>query len=113
MKTNGPARNLSSSPVRPRIGGPPVVAAIAARWRAWLALSMASETEALAVQLVRALYDATDGRPRQGRMIERLDGATADAVEFAAARGWVQVDGGHSITLTEAGRQLAKDLGRI
>jgi hypothetical protein len=74
---------------------------------------MPSETESVAVQLVRALNDAPDGRPMQWRMIEHLDGATADAVEFAAARGWVQVDGGHSITLTEAGRQLAKDLGRI
>ena len=73
---------------------------------------MASETESIAVQLVRALNDAPDGRPMQWRMIEHLDGATADAVEFAAARGWVQVEGGH-IALTNAGRLLAKDLGRI
>ena len=46
----------------------------------------------------------------QWRRIEQLDGATADAVEFAAARGWAQVEGGH-IALTEAGRLLAKDLG--
>ena len=46
------------------------------------------------------------------RMIEHLNGVTADAVEFAAARGWVQVEGGH-IALTEAGRLLAKDLGGI
>ena len=39
--------------------------------------------------MVRALSDAPDGRPMQWRMIEHLDGATADAVEFAAARGWV------------------------
>ena len=58
-------------------------------------------------------YDATDGRPMQRRLIEQLDGAIADAVEFAAARGWVQLEGSHSIALTEAGRQLAKDLGRI
>ena len=74
---------------------------------------MASETESLAVQLVRALSDAPDGRPMQWRKIEHLDGATADAIEFAAARGWVQVEGGHSIALTEAGRQLVRDLGRI
>ena len=73
---------------------------------------MSSETESLAVQLVRALYHATDEHPMQRRRLEQLDGATADAVEFAAARGWVQVEGGH-ITLTEAGRQLAMDLGRI
>jgi hypothetical protein len=73
---------------------------------------MASETESLAVQLVRALSDAPDGRPMQWRKIEHLDGATADAIEFAAARGWVQVEGGH-VALTEAGRQFARDLGRI
>jgi len=74
---------------------------------------MASETESLAVQLVRTLYAATNGRSMQWRRLEQLDGATADAVEFAAARGWVEVEGGHSIALTEAGRQLAIDLGRV
>ena len=73
---------------------------------------MPSETKSLAVQLVRALSATPDGRPMQWRMIEHLDGATADVVEFAAARGWVQVEGGH-IALTEAGRLLARDLGRI
>jgi hypothetical protein len=43
---------------------------------------MASETESLAVQLVRALYDATDGLPQQWRMLEELDGATTDAIVF-------------------------------
>ena len=71
---------------------------------------MPSETESLAVQLVRALSDAPDGRPMQWRMIEHLDGATADVVEFAAARGWVQVEGSY-IALTEAGQLVA--LGRI
>ena len=47
---------------------------------------MASETESLAVQLVRALSDAPDGRPMQWRKIEHLDFATADAIEFAIAR---------------------------
>ena len=73
---------------------------------------MPSGTESLAVQLVRTLYDARNGHPTQWHKIEQLDVAIADAVEFAAARGWVQVEGGH-IALTEAGRQLAKDLGKI
>ena len=73
---------------------------------------MPSETEPLAVQLVRALSDAPDGRPMQWRKIEHLDGATADVVEFAVARGWVQVEGSH-IALTEAGRLLAEEIGRI
>jgi hypothetical protein len=58
--------------------------------------------------LIRALYDAADGRPMQWRKIEQLDGATADAVEFAAARGWVVVQAGHSICLTDAGRRLVE-----
>jgi Mn-dependent DtxR family transcriptional regulator len=74
---------------------------------------MPRETEPLAAQLVRALYDATNGSLMHRCVIERLDGATADAVEFAAARGWVQVEGGRSIALTESGRQLVEELGRI
>jgi len=31
----------------------------------------------------------------QWRMIEQLDGATADAVEFAAARGWLRTTASH------------------
>jgi hypothetical protein len=73
---------------------------------------MASDTESLAVQMVHALSDAPDGRPMQWRKIEHLDFSTADAIEFAIARGWVQVKSGH-IALTDAGRLLAKDLGRI
>ena len=71
---------------------------------------MPSETESVAVQLVRALNDALDGRPMQWRKIEQLDFSTTDAMEFAAARGWVQVEGSY-IALTEAGWLVA--LGRI
>jgi hypothetical protein len=52
---------------------------------------MPSETESLAVQLVRAPSDAPDGRPMQWHMIEQLDAATADAVELAVARGWYRL----------------------
>jgi hypothetical protein len=35
------------------------------------------------------LYDATDGKPQEWRMLEELDAATTDAIEFAVARdGW-------------------------
>jgi|SRR5882757_1351460 len=33
---------------------------------------MASETESLALRLVRAVYNATDGRPMQWRMVQSL-----------------------------------------
>jgi hypothetical protein len=42
-----------------------------------------SETETLALHLVRALYDATDGRPQEWRMLEELDRATTDALIFS------------------------------
>ena len=66
---------------------------------------MASETETLALHLVRALYEATGGRPQVWRSLEGLDAATTDAIVFAVARGWVVVQGGHSICLTDAGRR--------
>jgi pyruvate/2-oxoglutarate dehydrogenase complex dihydrolipoamide acyltransferase (E2) component len=62
-------------------------------------------------QTRRYSIEMPDERPMQWRMIEHLDGVTADVVEFAAARGWVQVEGGH-VALTEAARQLARDLGK-
>jgi hypothetical protein len=69
---------------------------------------MPSETETLVLHLVRVLYDATDGRPQEWRMLEELDVATTDAIEFAIARGWVVVQAGHSICLTDAGRRLVE-----
>jgi hypothetical protein len=38
-------------------------------------------------------------------MLEELDGVTTDAIEFAVERGWVVVQAGHSICLTDAGRR--------
>jgi hypothetical protein len=67
---------------------------------------MASETETLALRLVCALYDATAGRPQQWRMLEELDGMTAEAIVFTVARGWVVVQAGRLVCLTDAGRRL-------
>jgi hypothetical protein len=39
-------------------------------------------------------------------MLEKLDAATAEAIQFAVARGWVVVQAGRSICLTDAGRRL-------
>jgi hypothetical protein len=44
---------------------------------------MPSETEILTLHLVRTLYDSTDGRPQQWRMLEELDGVTNDAAIYA------------------------------
>ena len=67
---------------------------------------MPSETENLALHLVRALYDATDGLPQQWRMLEELEAPTMDAIMYAITRGWVIVEAGNSICLTDAGRRL-------
>jgi hypothetical protein len=54
-------------------------------------LTMPRKTETLAIHLIRGLYDAAGGRPQEWRMLEELDVATTDAIEFAVARGWVVV----------------------
>ena len=57
------------------------------------------ETKSLALLLVRALFDSTNGLPQQWRMLEELAGMTAEAIVFAVAGGWVSVEAGHSICL--------------
>jgi hypothetical protein len=68
---------------------------------------MPSETETLALYLVRAVYNATDGRPMEWRSLEGLDvPETDEAVRYAVTRGWMMVQGGHSVCLTDAGRRI-------
>ena len=69
---------------------------------------MPSETEPLALQLVRVLYEATGGRPQQWHLLAAMDGMTAKAIVFAVARGWVLVEADQSICLTDAGRRLVE-----
>ena len=66
---------------------------------------MPSETENLALHLARALYDSPGSLLGHWRMPEELDRRTAEAILFAVARGWVVVQGDHSICLTDAGRR--------
>jgi hypothetical protein len=66
---------------------------------------MPSETETLALHLVRVLYESSDGLPQQWRMLEKLDAATAEAIQFAVARGWVVVQAGRLVCLTDACRR--------
>ena len=39
-------------------------------------------------------------------MLEELDGATNNAAIYAFTRGWIIIEVGHSICLTDAGRRL-------
>ena len=73
---------------------------------------MATETEAMALALVRLLHEATDGDSMPWRTIRRLDGATDGAVAFAAERGWLRSDDSGRVALTDAGREVAQALGR-
>ena len=68
---------------------------------------MACETEAVAVHLVRAVYNATDGRPLQWCSFEGLDvPETVEALHYAVTQGWLMVQGGDSVCLTDAGRRI-------
>jgi hypothetical protein len=71
---------------------------------------MASKTESLAVRLARVLTRQM-ACPVNGT-ISRLDRAATDAVELALARGWIRVEGGNSVSLTDVGRQVAEDLAQ-
>ena len=61
---------------------------------------MPSETETLALHLVRAVYNATDGRPMQWCSLEGFDvPETAEAVGYAVTRGWMMVQAGTASAL--------------
>jgi len=66
------------------------------------------DAEPLARQLLRVLYDSTDGLPQQWRMLEELNPATTDAIMYAVTRVWALVENGQSICLTDAGRRLVE-----
>ena len=70
---------------------------------------MTPEVEALALHLLRALYDATGGRPQQWRSLAGLwKGTESDAaVQLAIDKGWLLLEDGHSICLTDEGRRKA------
>jgi hypothetical protein len=54
---------------------------------------MPSETESLALHLVRVLYESSDGLPQQWRMLEKLDAATADPGDPQTAPVWSRNSG--------------------
>lgn len=61
-------------------------------------------------RLVKALSDATAGRPQQWRSLIDLGfGEGSAAVRHAVDERWVLIEGGHSICLTDAGRRLTND----
>ena len=69
-------------------------------------LTIPSDTETLALQLLRGLYDATDGLPQQWQAFAESEAPIMDAIMYAITRGWVTVEAGNSVCLTDAGRRL-------
>lgn len=77
----------------------------AARSHHHVTTSRTSRLNHLALQLVRVLYKSAGGLPQQWCMLEELDGATNNAAIYALTRGWIIIEIGHSICLTDAGRR--------
>jgi hypothetical protein len=71
-----------------------------------MASRVRQSTRDLARYITRAVYEATDGRPRQWKMLSTIPGATAASVVYAAEQGWIELEGAHSACLTEEGRRL-------
>jgi hypothetical protein len=70
---------------------------------------MTRKTETLAIHLIRGLYDAAEGRPTQWRSLDDLDvPQSVEAVRYATARGWILVESGNSVCLTDAGWRLTE-----
>ena len=63
-----------------------------------------------AERLIRTLFRLTEGQPGQWRMIASLGKVgTAGAVDTAMRAGWIDIEGGHSVRLTDQeGWQQAK-----
>lgn len=67
----------------------------------WRSCSMTT-----AERLVRTLYRLTEGQPGYWRMIGSIGAAaTPGAIDRACKAGWIEVEGGHSVRLTEVGRR--------
>ena len=64
---------------------------------------MARKSKALALHLLRTVYNATD-RPMQWRSLEGLDvPETAEARRYAVEKGWIFVRDGHSVCHNSSG----------
>jgi hypothetical protein len=69
---------------------------------------MFGQSERFARLLVRALFYATDGKPRWWVLPANLNDVTNEALAVAVERGWMLMDHGHSVCLTNVGRNLAR-----
>jgi hypothetical protein len=59
-------------------------------------------------KLVNAPYKATDGRPMEWRMIIGRSARQNAAVDHAVEKGWILVEEGRNLCLTDEGAALAR-----
>jgi hypothetical protein len=70
---------------------------------------MTRKTESPAIHLIRGLYDAAEGRPYQWHSLDDLDvSQAAESVSYATSRGWILVESGNNVRLTDAGWRLTE-----
>ena len=55
---------------------------------------------------VKALYEATDGRPMRWCIMAFVRGDSDEALQYAVDRNWVMVGEGNTTCLTDEGRKL-------
>jgi hypothetical protein len=66
-----------------------------------------TRTRAEALRLLHTLCRTTDGGLQQWRTLESLGFADQPAaVQHAVDEGWLMINGGHSVCMTEAGLRL-------
>ena len=68
-----------------------------------------------AERLVRALHQATQGRPHHWRILAELarslqmtESVADRAAEDVQRKGWMNIQGGHSLSLTDAGQSVGR-----
>jgi hypothetical protein len=64
------------------------------------------EIERRARAIVKALYEATDGRPMRWCILPFIRGDSDEALQYAIDRNWVIRGEGNTACLTDEGRKL-------
>jgi hypothetical protein len=64
------------------------------------------EIEGRARAIIKALYEATDGRPMRWCILAFIGGDSDEALQYAVDRNWVIRGEGNTACLTDEGRKL-------
>ena len=66
------------------------------------------DAEAMARQIVQALATLDERRPQSAIELTETIACAGAAVQLAIDRGWLLIEGSHSVYLTNEGRRFAK-----